>query len=245
MPKLTRILDKKDGSIYMGLSNYEDVIERENPAEWFYLYSCLQLNQLAGYPKPIAKLMAKERVKDYLNKPCPGFLLNLFDSKKKREQEYLLRGQSVTPEYLICWFLQAGARKGKYSQYGFDGGAGNLSGRIPAIIDASDPNNIKAIGETDLSQEAMMHLVETQHKVLAQMVDFEDGRWYCFYRTHRGLAGRESGKHGQHLHFISSAYGIDRETLVENFKKGICPSNGFHVSLVGYYDEKREDSSPH
>ncbi len=237
MPLLSRIQDKKDDSIYMVLSTYEDVIERENPAEWLYLYSALQLNQLVGYPKPIAKLLAKERVKNLLNKPCPGFLLNLFDSKKKREQEYLLRGQSVNPENLICWFLHAGTRKGTYSQYGYDGGAGDLAGRHPIMIDASDPNNIKAIGETDLSQEAMMSLVETQHKVMAQIVDFEDGRWYCFYRTHRGLAGRESGKHGQHLHFISSAYGIERQSLVGNFKKGVCPSNGFHVSLVGYYDE--------
>lgn len=242
MPLRSRIQGKKDGSIYTVLSTYKDIIERENPAEWLYLYSCLQLNQVAGFPRSIAKMMAKERVKELLNTPCPGFLLNLFDSKKKREQEYLLRGQSVTPENLICWFLQAGARKGPYSQYGYDGGAGNLSGRNPVLINASDPNNIKAIGETDLSQEALMTLVETQHKVLAQIVDFEDGRWYCFYRTHRGLAGRESGKHGQHLHFISSAYGIERELLVENFKKGICPSNGFHVRLVGYYDEKGESS---
>ena len=240
MPLLTRIQNKDDGSIYTGISSYKDVIEREEPAKWFFCLLCFRLCELEGFPKTVAKEVAKDRLRKLLRKSCPSFLLSLFDSRKKREQEYLLRGQSVTPENLICWLLQAGVREGTYSQYGYEGGAGDLSGRTPVLIDASDPDNIKAIGKTDLSQEALMHLVETQHKVLAQIVDFEDGRWYCFYRTHRGLAGREPGKHGQHLHFISSAYGVDRGNLVENFKKGICPSNGFHVKLVGYYDEKGE-----
>ena len=239
MPLLARIQNKDDGSIYTAISSYKDVIEREDPAKWLYLYSCFQLCEVAGCPKSVAKLIAKERVRTIIRKSCPSFLLSLFDSRKKREQEYLLRDQSVTPENLICWLLQAGVRKGTYSQYGFDGGAGDLSGRSPVMIDASDPESIIAIGKTDLSQEALMHLVETQYKVLAQIVDFEDGRWYCFYRTHRGLAGREPGKHGQHLHFILSAYGVNRGDMVENFKNGICPSNGFHVRLVGYYDETR------
>ena len=237
MPRLARIQDK-DGSVYIVVSNYEDVIERNDPAEWFGVYSFFQLTQVAGLPETIARRIAMERVTEFICKPCPGFLLELFNTNKKREQENLLRGHFITPENLICWFLKAGAKKGTFSQYGFDGGAGDLSGRNPVIIDASDPENIKTIGQTDLSQEALRTLVETQHKVLAQIIDFSDGRWYCFYRTHRGLAGRESGKHGQHLHFISSAYGIDRETLVGNFMRGICPSNGFHVNLVGYYDGK-------
>ena len=105
------------------------------------------------------------------------------------------------------------------------------------MVDASDPENIKYVGKTDLSDAALNHLVERQNKVLAQFIDFEDGRWYCFYRTHRGLAGREPGNFGQHLHFISSAYGVDREKLIENFRKGICPGSGFHVHLSGYHEE--------
>lgn len=53
-------------------------------------------------------------------------------------------------------------------------------------------------------------------------------------QTHKGLAGRESGDQGSHLHFISSVYGINREELVKNFKNGECPTNGFHVRMVGY-----------
>lgn len=28
--------------------------------------------------------------------------------------------------------------------------------------------------------------------------------------------------------------GVDREVLVNGFKNGECPTNGFHVHLVGY-----------
>lgn len=105
------------------------------------------------------------------------------------------------------------------------------------MIDLSDKNNIVTVGNTDLSQAALKHLVENQRVVMAQFVDLPDGRWYCFYRTHRGLAGRESGERGSHLHFISSAYGIDREELVKSFKNGECPTNGFHVRLEEYGDK--------
>ena len=103
------------------------------------------------------------------------------------------------------------------------------------MIDATDEKNINAIGKTNLSDAALMHMVENQKKVIAQFIDFPDGRWYCFYRTHRGMAGRESGNQGQHMHFISSAYGVNRDSLIERFKRGLCPGNGFHVRLTGYW----------
>ena len=125
-----------------------------------------------------------------------------------------------------------------FSQYSYDGGVPEeLKGRTPVMIDATNPKNIKAIGITDLSDAALLHLVENQKNVISQIVDFPDGRWYCFYRTHRGLSGRESGNHGQHMHFISSSYGIDRDKIVEGFKNGDCPKNGFHVHLSGSWED--------
>ena len=111
------------------------------------------------------------------------------------------------------------------------------------MIDASDSQNIKTVGETNLSDSALKHLVEVQNRLLVQFVDFDDGRWYCFYRTLRGLAGREQGNHGQHMHFISSAFGVNRDVLIENFKRGVCPGNGFHVRLASYHEEDVRESS--
>lgn len=213
MPRVL-IMKAPDGSIYKTVSTIEDVIEKQSPATWFGAYAFFKATQLYELPKDQAKELSFAVLKEWVNRPCPDFLLALFDANSKKQQESLLRNQSMTPEDLICWILQSRRKGGLFSQYSYDGGVPEeLKGRTPIMIDASNPEQIKAIGATDLSDAALMHLVENQNIVIAQIVDLPDGRWYCFYRTHRGLAGRESGKQGQHMHFISSSYGIDRDKI--------------------------------
>ena len=236
---MPRIIELKapDGGRYKICSMYEDDIEHVSPMMWFGAYKFFQLTQLGGYSNDKAKEMSMDMLKAYVSRPCPSFLLDLYTSKSKKQQEKLLRGQSITPEDLICWILQGGKIGGLFSQYAYDAGIpDDLKGRVPILIDASDTQNIKTVGGTDLSPAALLHLVEHQTKIIAQLIDFNDGRWYCFYRTHRGLAGRESGNQGQHVHFISSAYGINRDVLVEGLKNGECPKSGFHVHLSGYWE---------
>lgn len=223
-----------DGGKYKVLSMYSDDIEREYPPMWFGAYLFFSFMHIHGLSEDEARQLSFCELEKWVRKPCPVFLLKLFTEIKKKEQEKLLRDKAVTSENMICWILYSGRFGGTFSQYSYHGGSGSLKGRAPLMIDASDENNIVTVGNTDLSQEALMYLVENQRVVMAQFVDLPDGRWYCFYRTHRGLAGRESGDQGSHLHFISSAYGINREELVKNFKNGECPTNGFHVRMVGY-----------
>lgn len=226
-----------DGGKYKVLSMYTDNIEREYPPMWFGAYLFFFFMYMHGISEDEARQLSFSELEKWVRKPCPEFLLKLYTATKKKEQEKLLRDKTVTFENMICWILHSGRIGGTFSQYSYHGGSGSLKGRAPLMIDASDENNIVAVGNTDLSQEALKHLVENQRVVMAQFVDLPDGRWYCFYRTHRGLAGRESGEQGSHLHFISSAYGVDRGELVKNFKSGECPTNGFHVRLEGYGDK--------
>lgn len=170
---------------------------------------------------PVARQMSIDTVREYANKPCPDFMKKLFNKKKKKEQEALLKEQSITSENLISWFLEGGRSKGLFSEYSCELPDKELEGRKPLLIDATDPDNIKTVGTTDLSNAALKHLVENQHKVIAQFVDFDDGRWFCFYRTFKGMSGREMGNQGEHMHFISNAYGLDRNKVVEGFKKAI------------------------
>lgn len=156
---------------------------------------------------PVARQMSIDTVREYANKPCPDFMKKLFNKKKKKEQEALLKEQSITSENLISWFLEGGRSKGLFSEYSCELPDKELEGRKPLLIDATDPDNIKTVGTTDLSNAALKHLVENQHKVIAQFVDFDDGRWFCFYRTFKGMSGREMGNQGEHMHFISNAYG--------------------------------------
>lgn len=226
-----------DGGKYKVLSMYTDNIEREYPPMWFGAYLFFFFMYMHGISEDEARQLSFSELEKWVRKPCPEFLLKLYTETKKKEQEKLLRDKTVTFENMICWVLHSGRIGGTFSQYSYHGGSGSLKGRAPLMIDASDENDIVAVGNTDLSQEALKHLVENQRVVMAQFVDLPDGRWYCFYRTHRGLAGRESGEQGSHLHFISSAYGVDRGELVKNFKSGECPTNGFHVRLEGYGDK--------
>ena len=226
-----------DGGKYKVLSMYTDNIEREYPPMWFGAYLFFFFMYMYGISEDEARQLSFSELEKWVRKPCPEFLQKLYTETKKKEQEKLLRDKTVTFENMICWVLHSGRIGGTFSQYSYHGGSGSLKGRAPLMIDASDENDIVAVGNTDLSQEALKHLVENQRVVMAQFVDLPDGRWYCFYRTHRGLAGRESGEQGSHLHFISSAYGVDRGELVKNFKSGECPTNGFHVRLEGYGDK--------
>lgn len=237
MPRIIELIDPNGGK-YKICSLYGDIIEQISPILWFGAYNFFTLTQLDGCPDDKARKMSMEIVKDYVRRPCPTFLMELYESNSKKQQENLLRGQSVTAENLICWILRGGRLGGLFSQYCYEADVPeDLKGRAPILIDASDAQNIKTVGKTDLSSAALSYLVENQKKVIAQIVSYDDGRWYCFYRTHRGLAGRESGDQGQHVHFISSAYGVDIGGLIDNFKNGKCPSSGFHVRLKGYWEE--------
>lgn len=233
MPRYIEYISPEGGR-YKVLSMYADDIEREYPPMWLGTCLFFFMMYMCGLSEDEAREYSYAELKMWAQKPCPGFLRDLYSTTKKKAQESLLRGRTVTMENMICWILYSGRIGGTFSQYSYHGGAGPLKWRAPLMIDASDENSIVAVGNTVLSQAALKHLVENQKVVMSQFVDLPDGRWYCFYRTHRGLSGRESGEHGSHLHFISSAYGIDREILVGKFKKGECPTNGFHVHLIGY-----------
>lgn len=239
MPRYMEI-KAPDGSVYKCSSNFGDNIEKISPALWIGAYKFYQLTQIGGYPEDEARQMSLETVAAYASKPCPDFLRRLFNKKKKKEQEALLKGQSITTEDLISWFLYAGRDKGLFSEYSFEGAEKDLEGRMPLLIDATDPDHIIKVGSTDLSDAALKHLVENQHKVIAQFIDFDDGRWFCFYRTFKGMSGREGGNQGVHMHFISNAWQLDREKVVEEFKRGKCPRNGYHVRFSGYKNVKEQ-----
>ena len=229
MPTVFEYKSPKGGT-YKGIySNGGEFIEKVDPLRWFFAYSMFQLTHLGGYTKEQAHDIAVERLKTYVSRPCPDYLKALITEGKKKRQERLLKDQVLTPEDLITWFLYVGRLNGTFSEYFFREKNEELDSRIPLFIDASDPNNIVAVGKTDLSEAALKHFVEHQNTKFAQIIDLEDGKWFCFYRTHRGLAGRESGEQGAHMHFISSAYGISRECFVNQLKKGVYPTNGYHV----------------
>ena len=237
MPRYIEI-KAPDGSVYKVSSMIGDEIEKVHPALWLGAYKYYQLTTIERYPEDVAREMSIESIREYAIQPCPEYLVKLFSATKKREQEKLLKGQIIKPADLLSWFLRAGIMGGLFSQYSYEDDGGNLKGRVPLLVDATDNEHITTIGKTNLSQAALKHLVDNQKKVIAQLIDFEDGSWHCFYRTFKGLSGRESGEQGSHMHYISSAYGLPRQSIVDGFKKGICPRNGYHIRFESNYQRR-------
>ena len=158
-----------DGGKYKVLSMYTDNIEREYPPMWFGAYLFFFFMYMHGISEDEARQLSFSELEKWVRKPCPEFLLKLYTETKKKEQEKLLRDKTVTFENMICWILDSGRIGGTFSQYSYHGGSGSLKGRAPLMIDASDENNIVAVGNTDLSKEALKHLVENQRVVMAHV----------------------------------------------------------------------------
>ena len=121
MPQYVEIIDPKGGK-YIFLSSFNDVIEKVYPPKWFGAYKMFQLTELGGYPEEIAREMAFAELEEWVRKPCPDFLMRLYETTSKKEQERLLKGKSLTPENLICWLLHGGRYKGLLSQYSYVAG---------------------------------------------------------------------------------------------------------------------------
>ena len=92
MPRYMEI-KAPDGSVYKCSSNIGDNIEKVSPALHIGAYKFYQLTQIAGYPEEVAREMSIETVREYASKPCPDFMKKLFNKKKKKEQEALLKEQ--------------------------------------------------------------------------------------------------------------------------------------------------------
>jgi hypothetical protein len=137
---------------------------------------------------PFAKKQSIEMVSSYSKIPVPIQLKNILHTKGKRNQEKLLKGFSFTPEEFISFLLFAGRNSYTFSQIFYERDVPNdLKDRIPIVIDASnDP--ITTIGKTDLSVDALKHIVREKKRIIAQFLTNNEN-WICFYRTSKGLSG--------------------------------------------------------
>ena len=90
MPRIT-IIKAPEGSLYKTISLIEDVIEKQSPLMWFGAYAFFKATQLFGLPNDKAKELSFAVLEEWVSKTCPDFLLALFDTNNKKQQESLLR----------------------------------------------------------------------------------------------------------------------------------------------------------
>ena len=102
----------------------------------------------------------------------------------------------------------------------------------PHVYNQNADGTIETIGETDMTDGEMRALLQ-QRKVVQARIYHKGSTWHCFYFTHKGLAGEESGKMGAkpHYHYLSDKSGISWEDLMKSIKDCDMPSSKAHIVI--------------
>jgi hypothetical protein len=164
-------------------------------------------------------------------------LLKLFGTTQKREQVALLNNVVLNPDIIMALLIKAdelgytlSEYKSEYSQKGLD-----LS-KMPLAFNIKDDGSVKKFGKTELSDGQLKQAIEHRKVKIGKFLDKGD-EWHCFFVTFKSLRGEETwlGKKQPHYHYISNAFGIDRNEVVkhiksEKYKLGNLP----HLKLEDY-----------
>ena len=202
--------------------------------------------ELAGYKKPSENSKQifieatnhwQEMLQKYKADEVSNGFFKLFGTTKKEEQEYLLKGQILTPDVLVGLLIKAEEQgftlsqySHKYSQKGVD-----LS-KMPFAYQVKENGEVQTYGETELSDGQLKQAIEHRKVNVAKILDKGD-EWHCFFVTFKSLRGEETwfGEKQPHYHYISNAFGIQRTEVVnqiksEKYKLGNLP----HIKLEDY-----------
>ncbi|HTR29413.1 MAG TPA: hypothetical protein VMH27_09080 [Puia sp.] len=167
----------------------------------------------------------------------PENLIKLLSSKKKSEQESLLKGIALTPDVLMGLLIVAEQHGYTLSQYTseFSQKGVDLS-KMPLAYEVKGDGEVKIFGDTEMSAGQLKQAIEHRKVKVAKILDRGD-EWHCFFATFRSLRGEETwqGEKQPHFHYISNAFGIPRTKVVEQikseqYKLGNLP----HIKLEEY-----------
>lgn len=184
----------------------------------------------------------KERYQSIISTPAPEALISLLKTDKKKEQEALLKGLSITADQLISFIFKAWTDFGfRFSQYTAEfQQKGVKLEDLPKIINTED-GKIKKVGETKLSDAQLKQAVDHRRVTVSKF--FDNGQsWHCLFVTFKSLRGEEPWKDGQpHYHYISDKFGLSRKRVLTELKSweynlGSLP----HIDLLDYRGEKKE-----
>lgn len=108
-----------------------------------------------------------------------------------------------------------------------------LDKTMPKIIFLDEYSKPQYVGETDLSEGQMNHLIENRQSLIVWLLE-KDNTWHCFLQTIKGLKGKERGKMGTvpHIHYLSDSFGISKEVLLSKIKnEGEYVTTKVHIPL--------------
>ena len=189
-----------------------------------------------------------ERYAEIMKAEVPPNFMKLLETESKREQEKLLRGQSLTPYQMAAWLFRAYTEFGyTFSNYTAEHHHKGLDeSTLPDLIHVKDDGNIKTAGKTNLSEGQLKRVVSERKVTIAKFLDNGDS-WHSLFTVYRSLRGEEKWKDGQpHFHYISDKWTIPRAEAVARFKSENYPATNIHIDLLDYggkqtTSEKKED----
>lgn len=153
---------------------------------------------------------------------------------KKKDQIHILKGVEISRNELLRLFYYAEEIGYTFSFFLRDAKRTSfLDKMMPEIIYLDEAGNTQHVGETDLSDGQMKHLVDQRQSLIVWLLE-KDDTWHCFLQTIKGLKGKEGGKMGSlsHIHYMSNSFGISKDELLNKInREGEYVTTKVHIPL--------------
>ncbi|MCG6189123.1 hypothetical protein [Maribellus maritimus] len=254
----TKKIHSEDGkSAYRIFS--DDKVEKVNPIEYYKSY---EIKKRATVFRDLLKSthpsLASTLNNSFFEKRAEDSLIGFFEQKeqtdihnnfltllqtsRKKEQEKLLKGMSLNPDQLYSLIIKSHKDHNYlYSRYLFENlPKGTKEEDLPEVILIEYDNTVKKIGSTGLSDGELKNLIEHRKVIVSHFFE-KDDVWHCFFLTYNSIAGKENHNQGQpHFHYISSAFGIQKDDFIESMRTGKYKSTSIHIDLLDYGNQPKE-----
>ncbi len=162
----------------------------------------------------------KEQYERIMNTDLPDNIFQILNCTDKNSQikvfkpPFELSTLSLQKFIFEAWKLYGF----KYSDYRFEHSQKGLNSQnLPEGFFLNEQNRIEVYGSTKMKEGELKNAIIHRKVTIAKFLD-NDSEWHCFYYNYNSIGGKESGQI-PHIHYISSNWTINRETVLEELKK--------------------------
>lgn len=192
-----------------------------------------------NFPEDFVDAFTRKKIHDEYNEwdnqqVLQPFLVQLLiEDLNKKAQLNLLKGRAITPQQIHAFFRESAKLGYLYSQYFFtEAPKGYTQSQIPSFAYIHEDGQVEKY-DTTLSDKAIEHIVQTQKRTFVRFAT-KGEKWHCIISDLSSITGRERGKEFggiPHMHYISNAFGINKEVLMESLQEFDHPSSASHIRL--------------
>ena len=160
----------------------------------------------------------------------------LLSANTKKDQEKLLRGQTLTPDQLAELIFRAHDEHGfTYSKYTTEHLPKGINpSDLPEFIHVKNDGSVKSSGKTTLKDGQLKQVITDRKVTVAHILEKGD-EWHCIFCVYRSLRGEETWNNGQpHFHYISDKWTTPKAEIIARLKSENYPPTSIHIGLNDY-----------